>query len=127
MKADQPGPRRQQGFTLLELLIAITLLGLIATMAFSGFRLGTRAWEVADERDHEVYRRVGLAGPVGRADGSTDSGPHRPRACAKALAHARDRAPGSGRDLNALDPFMDAVGACAHRDIGIGGSPAYSG
>mgnify|MGYP006214112843 CR=1 FL=1 len=29
--------RRRRGFTLLELLVAITLLGLIMTMAFSGF------------------------------------------------------------------------------------------
>ncbi|HET6518573.1 MAG TPA: prepilin-type N-terminal cleavage/methylation domain-containing protein [Geminicoccaceae bacterium] len=46
---------RRGGFTLLELLVAITLLGLIMTMAFSGLRLGTRAWEAADEREHDVY------------------------------------------------------------------------
>jgi general secretion pathway protein J len=48
-------PGSQPGFTLLELLVAITLLGLIATMAFSGLRLGTRAWETAAEQDHEIY------------------------------------------------------------------------
>jgi general secretion pathway protein J len=34
--------RSQDGFTLLELLIAITLLGLLTTMLLAGFRLGTR-------------------------------------------------------------------------------------
>lgn len=36
--------RRAQGFTLLELVIALTLLGLIMTLLFGGLRLGTRAW-----------------------------------------------------------------------------------
>lgn len=34
--------RSQDGFTLLELLIAVTLLGLLTTMLLAGFRLGTR-------------------------------------------------------------------------------------
>jgi general secretion pathway protein J len=34
--------RSQSGFTLLELLIAITLLSLLTTMLFAGLRLGTR-------------------------------------------------------------------------------------
>jgi len=55
MRPHTPQPEGQAGFTLLELLVAITLLALVATMAFSGFRLGTRAWEVADEYEHEVY------------------------------------------------------------------------
>ena len=33
------------GFTLVELLIAMTLVGLITLLLFSGLRLGTRAWE----------------------------------------------------------------------------------
>jgi general secretion pathway protein J len=35
----------QAGFTLLELLIAMTLLGLLMTLIFSGLRFGTRVWE----------------------------------------------------------------------------------
>lgn len=47
--------RRQRGFTLLELLVALTLLGFMVTMVFSSLRLGTRAWEAADRREREVY------------------------------------------------------------------------
>ena len=38
------------GFTLLELLVAITLLGLLMAALFGGLRLGTRVWETADAR-----------------------------------------------------------------------------
>lgn len=38
---------RQGGFTLLELLIAITLLGLILVLLFAGLRLGVRSWDAA--------------------------------------------------------------------------------
>jgi general secretion pathway protein J len=35
----------QRGFTLLELLIALTLLGLILVLLFGGLRLGVRSWD----------------------------------------------------------------------------------
>jgi general secretion pathway protein J len=38
------------GFTLLELLIAITLLGLLTAAMFGGLRFGARAWERSEER-----------------------------------------------------------------------------
>lgn len=38
---------REAGFTLLELLVAMTLLGLLMTVLFGGLRFGTRAWERA--------------------------------------------------------------------------------
>jgi general secretion pathway protein J len=44
------------GFTLLELLIAITLLGLLMVALFGGLRLGARAWERSEERLDEVAR-----------------------------------------------------------------------
>lgn len=45
------GPRHPAGgFTLLELLIAITLLGLLMTALFGGLRLGARVWEVSEQR-----------------------------------------------------------------------------
>ena len=38
---------RHRGFTLLELLIAITLLGMILVLVFAGLRLGVRSWDTA--------------------------------------------------------------------------------
>lgn len=40
---------REAGFTLLELLIAITILGLLATILFGGLRFGTRVWNTGDQ------------------------------------------------------------------------------
>jgi general secretion pathway protein J len=40
----------EHGFTLLELLAAITLLGLLMAALFGGLRLGTRVWQTADAR-----------------------------------------------------------------------------
>ena len=38
------------GFTLVELLVALTLLGLISVVLFGGLRFGTRAWETGQTR-----------------------------------------------------------------------------
>ena len=40
----------ERGFTLLELLVAITLLGLLMAALFGGLRLGARVWESAEAR-----------------------------------------------------------------------------
>jgi general secretion pathway protein J len=42
--------RSGAGFTLVELLVAMTLLGLISVILIGGLRFGTRAWEVGDAR-----------------------------------------------------------------------------
>lgn len=42
--------RRSQGFTLLELLIGITLVGFILSLLFAGLNLGTRSWEAGERR-----------------------------------------------------------------------------
>ena len=45
---------RERGFTLLEVLIAMTLLGLLMMLLFGGMRLGTRAWETNSNRIEEI-------------------------------------------------------------------------
>lgn len=42
--------KKRAGFTLLELLIGLALLGLILTLLFSGFRLASRTWDTAETR-----------------------------------------------------------------------------
>lgn len=44
------GPVPQAGFTLLELLISITLLGLILVLLFGGLRLGVRSWDAVQQQ-----------------------------------------------------------------------------
>ncbi len=48
---------REKGFTLLELLIAITILSLIAVIIGSGVRLGIRAWE-RGEADNDTFQKI---------------------------------------------------------------------
>jgi general secretion pathway protein J len=57
MTGARPGWRRSGGFTLVELLVAMTLLGLIFVALFGGLRFGTRTWEVGNERS-EAFAEV---------------------------------------------------------------------
>lgn len=51
MSCQTPKPLlRQKGFTLLELLISITLLGFILVLLFGGLRLGIRSWDAVQQR-----------------------------------------------------------------------------
>lgn len=40
----------ERGFTLIEMLVALTLIGLLSAGLFSGLRFGARAWEAGGER-----------------------------------------------------------------------------
>ena len=44
------------GFTLLELIVTLTILVIIIAFAFGAFRLGIKAWETGDERVDFFYR-----------------------------------------------------------------------
>ncbi len=75
--------RWERGFTLLELLIAMTLLGLLMLGLFGGLRLGARVWEASDARSADRARieavqrfirtYLGQARPLAAADRTGDN------------------------------------------------------
>ncbi len=88
------GGRRQAGFTLVELLVAMTLLAFLSITLFGGLRFGARSWEaVVDssaERDHIASTQTFLRDRLGQltlpgparsrqsgGDGRLDGGPER--------------------------------------------------
>lgn len=65
---------RQGGFTLVEVLIALTLMGLLVVVLFSGFRVGLRSWQAVERHTARVeesrqlsgllYRQLGQVLPI---------------------------------------------------------------
>ena len=47
---------RQTGFTLLELVVAITLMGLVLVVLYSGLRLGLNSWDSGEARAEATNR-----------------------------------------------------------------------
>lgn len=62
---------KDAGFTLLELLVAMTLMALLSLVLFGGFRFGTRAWDRAETstaNSNEIRRAQGaIADELSRA------------------------------------------------------------
>jgi len=52
----------QKGFTLLELLIGMVLLGMILTLLFGGLRLGARSWDSGDKRAEDSSQLRAIQG-----------------------------------------------------------------
>jgi general secretion pathway protein J len=68
-----PKTKRVGGFTLLELLVAMTLFAVMALLVFDGLRLGIRSWQAVDvhtERSEELRLVLGfLRSQLGQARG----------------------------------------------------------
>jgi general secretion pathway protein J len=51
--------RREAGFTLLELLVGLTLLGVLMILVYSALNIGLRAWDTGDARAAEAaHQRI---------------------------------------------------------------------
>lgn len=50
--------KRQIGFTLLEMVVALTLLTLLSGLMFGGFRLAGRAWETVERHNDRLSEQV---------------------------------------------------------------------
>lgn len=53
-----PTPTRQNGFTLLEVLMAATLLAVMMTLLLGSLRIGARSWEEGDRRTAATSRML---------------------------------------------------------------------
>jgi general secretion pathway protein J len=94
------------GFTLVELLIALTLVGLLATLVFGGVRLAARAWGRTDDRAAEAADRWAVANVL--RDAITGAYP------AFASPDPRDRTlafDGEANSLLLLAPLPQAIAA----------------
>ncbi len=55
---------RRAGFSLLEVIIALAILGAVMLIIGSGFRLGVRAWDKGEEETIETQRLRALSGLI---------------------------------------------------------------
>lgn len=51
---------KQRGFTLLEMVIGMALLGFVLLLLFSGLRLGSRSWDAGERITSEMARQVAI-------------------------------------------------------------------
>src|SRR5262245_59023064 len=58
--------RNSRGFTLIEVLVSLTIMALITGVAFSGLSAGIDSWERGTRRIQELDRRVSVERLIGR-------------------------------------------------------------
>jgi general secretion pathway protein J len=63
-------PSRQRGFTLVEVVIALTIVATLLVVMFGGLRVGLSAWQRGDERAEVLERARSLAQIVTRTVGA---------------------------------------------------------
>jgi len=63
----------RRGFTLIEVIIALTIVATLLVVMFSGLRVGLAAWQRGDERAELLERTRSLAQILARALNSTSS------------------------------------------------------
>jgi general secretion pathway protein J len=66
-----PRRRGQRGFTLLEVLIALTIVGALLVIAFGGMRVALAAWRKGEDRADVHQHARGLAVTLTRSLGAT--------------------------------------------------------
>ncbi len=57
----------KKGFTLLELILAITILSIVTLIIGSAFRLGIKAWEKGEAETRETQRLRSLSGMISQS------------------------------------------------------------
>ena len=63
-------PSRQQGFTLVEVVIALTIVATVLVVMFGGLRAGLTAWQRGDERAEVLERERSIVQIVTRSLGA---------------------------------------------------------
>jgi len=58
--------RSKRGFTLIEVLVSLSIMALITGVAFSGLSVGINSWERGTRRIQELDRRVSVERLLGR-------------------------------------------------------------
>lgn len=99
--------RRQRGFTLIEVVIALTIVATLLVIMFSGLRVGLLAWQRGDERAETLERTRSITQIITRTLGAA----YPYQASATRTERARllfDGEPGRVAFVTAAAPFPGA-------------------